>query len=277
MNQKNTYRACIGGIILLILSIIGLISGLASNITSAVQILKYPNAANIFSVIASVISTLLNSGVMIAFTLLLTLKKRDKTLALVGLGGGALIALFRLIMGLINLISTIASTPGLIFYQLVVLLNALAFAAVPASAGFLCSKAMKDPGSVGKMKFLPAIAYLASILLSILANVAVNLFYVSMGYTAIGAIAITLITTAFTTLIGGAVNVVCWYLIGDWIVAPTEKKPAAKKPVQQPAQGYYPPQQPTYQAPQQNAYQAPTYQAPNYQAPQQNNYQPPQQ
>lgn len=263
MNQKNNYRTCIGGIILLVLSIIGLLSGLGTNISSAVQILQYPNVSNIISVITSIGITLISSGVVIAFSLLLTLKKRNKTLALVALGGGALIGLIRLINGLLNLISIISTNPALTFFSLLNTLSGLAFAATFAAAGFLCSKVIKDPGSVGKMKLLPCIAYLAYILLSVLATIAMNVAYVSMGIP-VSALLMTTITSVFSTLFGNVLNLVCWYLICGWIVDPTEKKPTPKQPAQQPPQGYYPPQQPTYQAPQQN------------QAPQQPNYQPPQ-
>lgn len=261
MNQKNNYRTCIGGIILLVLSIIGLLSGLGTNISTVVQMLQYNGPAAIVSAVSMIANTLLSSGALIAFCLLLTLKKHNKILTIVALAAAAIIFVLRIPSNITSLINFIIGSPQNIVAGLVYLLTNLVYIAFWASVAFLCLKATgKEPASAAKLKLLPCIVYLAYTLFSVFSSIAIYFGMPSLNSNLV----IAILTNAFSSLVSKALPLVCWFLICGWIVDPTEKKPTPKQPAQQPPQGYYPPQQPTYQAPQQN------------QAPQQPNYQPPQ-
>lgn len=261
MNQKNNYRTCIGGIILLVLSIIGLLSGLGTNISTVVQMLKYSGPTAIVSAVSMIANTLLSSGALIAFCLLLTLKKHNKILTIVALAAAAIIFVLRIPGNISTVITYALHIPQQIVHGLAFLLANLAYIAFWASVAFLCLKATgKEPASATKLKLLPCIVYLAYTLFSVFSSIAIYLVQPNFDSSRV----ILMLTTAFSSLVGNALPLVCWFLICGWIVDPTEKKPTPKQPAQQPPQGYYPPQQPTYQAPQQN------------QAPQQPNYQPPQ-
>lgn len=263
MNNKQNYRTCVGGIILLVLSIIGLITGLATNIRTVVTMLQHQGATGIVTAVTIIGSTVVSSAALIVLSLLLTMKKHGKILTIVALAAAGLIAITRIPGNLLTVFTNIANMPRMVFYSLMILLTNLAYAASLASVGLLSAKATgKDPASAAKLKLLPCIVYLVYALFAAIASVAVY-----FGYTGTGTsnIVVLVLTNVFSSLLGNVLPLVCWFLICGWIVDPYAKTPAPQQvaPAAAPQPSYQPPvySQPTYQAPQ--------YQAPQYQVPQQ--------
>ncbi len=265
MNNKNPYRACVGGFLLLILSVIGLLSSIYTDLSNAIfmiylvpqvtfdrllRMISSPSFRQVFTLaLPSLVGSVISSLPMIIFALLLVMKKHNKALTLVA----AIMSFTQLFVALFNGISTIityAASTRMISLGVITMVNLLAQSAFRFSVLLLCIKSVgKAPGSAKGMRMLPVILYILTILISLVFT------WVSTTIRIMNRPLEDLIVLAapvlFFQLLLSIPLLLAWILSCGWIANPYKAVPQ----------------------PQPLPYQAPQYQAPQYQQPQQPGWQ----
>ncbi len=248
--EQRKMKFPIGGIILLIMTALAVLSKLFNFVTTLIA------GASISIALQTLLTQLLIVVPHLVFAVMMVMKKHGKTLMI-----AAIIMLACRSLGLIGNISQIIYYARFLtqdwFYPVSNLLVTLAWCASCAGVMLLCMKSYKDPAGTKMLKLLPPILYAAGSAMGLLSM----LLY---GQRLFGYTTVFQIINVTTSLVSGVIYTVVWFLVCGWIADPYEKQPVARRaayptqypPQYQPQQGYqapqYPPQQPQYpQYPQQ--------------------------
>ena len=261
MNNKQNYRVCVGGIILLALTALGMLSSLGTNISNMIQQIQNFGGTAVASGLPSILGTLISSVPMLVFAVMLVMKMHGKGLAILSLVHAVLYFLFNIILGIASIISYVQVQAAFVIIPVMQLVRNLAYTLFLLTLAFLCFKATgKEPASARKLSKLPALLYIVYGVISVISTVVQFLVFTKGA--PVSAVLPTILGSAIGVVISTVINAVCWFMIGSWIANPMQKDflPQQAAPVAAP--------QPTYQPP---VYSQPTYQAPQYQVPQQPN------
>ncbi len=277
LNNKNLYRPCIGGIILLILTVIGLISSVFTAFSNAAavysvrvpagKLIQFLGSSMFRRILTTALPTIATGLItqipILIFAVLLTMKKHNMALVIVS----AITVAVNLLSGLYGGISLIVTysqrMPRFVYIAVFSLISSLVRCVFYAGVMLLCIKATgRNSASAAKLRFLPLILFLVSTLFSLVyqyMNLTMTVSHRPLAQQLTVALPILFLQLLFTVP-----NVIAWFLACGWIANPF------KRGLQPPQPQYRVPQ---YQVPQYHQPQQPQYQSPQYSQPQQPGWQ----
>ena len=251
MNKQN-YRTCIGGILILAAGVLSIISQLFAFVTTLLTYSGSMPAALSAAYIQNLITTVLTNLPVIALGVMLLLKKRGIIITI--LSGVMLalnfIALISRIIAIFKLDPSVTVTTNWAGFVFIIL----------TYAGLLVLSIVSmnpQPNLFKKLWFLPGVCYalyaITSMITTISSNLAASAGYMEPGYM-IGFI-IGLVIGSLPTY---SLYTIGYFLAGHWLANPY------KKGYQPQQQAQYQPQYQQYQQPVQPQYDEQTMQALNY-------------